>query len=183
VGVAYETASNDTITSLKLDGTQSMTAVTGSFFNNLANGNAAQFFYIANPTGSSGTPTITFSSTFTVGAVALQAWCITTATPTPAGGNGNGTGFAANISAALTVPSGGAIFGVCEDLNTSSPATYVFTNITADNNAIVIQKQFGPGLVGSGHATGGTGASVSVTCADSAANNGPYVLSIATMSP
>jgi hypothetical protein len=159
-----------------------MTAVTGSFFNNLSNNNAAQFFYIANPTGSSGTPTITFSSTFTVGAMALQAWCITTTTTTPSGGNGNGTGFAANISASLTVPSGGAIFGVCYDPN-SSASTYTFTGVTVDNNAITLRQQFGSGIAGSGHATGGTGTSVTVTCADVAANNGPYVVSVATMSP
>lgn len=180
VGVAWNTSASATITALTLDGSQAMTAVPSSFFNNLSNNDAAQFFYIVNPTGTTGTPSVTFSGAFTIGAIGLQAWCIATATTTPSAGNGNGTGFASSISASVTVPSGGAVFGICT--GNGSVGAWNFTNITLDNN-IVVPNEFGPADMGSGHATGGAGASVSVTCADVAVDNGPWVLSVAAMAP
>lgn len=181
VGVAWNTSASVTITGLTLDGTQTLTAVPSSFFNNLAFNDAAQFFYITNPTGSSGTPTVTFSGAFTIGAIGLQAWGINTTTPTPSGGNANGTGFNSSISAALTVPSGGAIFGITSP-NQSFTGGPSFTNITADNT-LIVPNQFGPANMASGHAVGGAGSSVTVTAADGAATNGAWVLSIATMAP
>lgn len=181
VGVTWGPTTSATITSLKLDGSQSMTAVSGSFFDNSTNGfDEAQFFFIANPTGSSGTPTITFSAGLTNG-VALQAWCIITTTTTPTAGNGNGlSANATSVSAAVIVPSGGAVFGMCT--GNGGVTTWAFTNIATDNN-IAFHNQFGTGNAGSGHATGGTGASVNVTCADVALDSSTWVLSVAAVAP
>ena len=175
-----------TITAATLDGSQALTPVSGSFGNNLFGSLSTQIFSITSPTGSSGTSTVTFSGAITNG-VAAQAWCVNTNTPTPASAafqcasnNCSGSGFSqASVSQSITIPSGGGVVGICSG---GGPASYAFTNLTLDNN-ISFTGTFVTNQAGSGHATGGTGASVTVTCADTAADNAPWTLSLVAMSP
>jgi hypothetical protein len=161
VSFAWGTSNTgSTISAATLDGSQALTPVSASFGNNLANGNGAEWFYIANPTGTSGTPTVTFGAAINNG-VGGQVYCVVTSTPVPSSSNGNETApTGTSVSAPITIPSGGGAVGICFDLDT---VAFGFTNLTLDNN-INIRGQFGNLNVGSAHATGGTGASVSVTC-------------------
>lgn len=188
VGFAWSSIVTTTISGATLDGSQTLTAVSGAFANNLSNSPAAEIFYIANPTGTSGTPTVTFNTAL-VGGVAAQIWCIKTTTTTPSAGaagcaaaSGNacpGNNTELNTTASLTVPSGGGLVGMCiGDL----PASYTFTNMTKDQD-ISYQGQFGTNQAGSGHATGGTGASVTVTCADATADVVNWTLALAAWAP
>lgn len=179
VGIFWGSALSATINSATLDGSQTLTPVSGAFCNNLVNGNAAQIFSISNPTGSGGTPTFNFSTALNAG-WGIRVWSIGTTQSAPSSGNNSGaTSFAANANASITIPVGGGAVGIVGDQDTIALA---FTNLTTDNGSISYPGQFGSNLIGSGNATGGTGSSVSVTGAG-AGSSGPYAMALAAIAP
>jgi hypothetical protein len=177
-GIIFSGTANS-VSSLTLNGVSGV-QVGSAFANGSANGIYADTWSVPNPGGTSGALVINYAAAM-LGGTAVQPWAIiSTGVTAPSAGAENflpGSGTA--CSASIVVPSGGGVVGVFTGLDAPSN-TLTWTNITLDNTTTWAGKFFTVEGI-SGHATGGTGASVTVT--GNSVTNLTSVLSLAAVSP